>query len=93
MCRSSVRAVGALCAGTAQSLFHVRPSPGCGLPLYQHWLLYLPEAPVHLLPSRGCGGGNSVLGGASSSEPPHLQREEPGTEGCHLETAIVDVFQ
>ena len=74
------RAEDPLSAGTAQSLFHMIPSPGCGLPVYQHWHACLPEAPLHVLFIPGSNGVFSVLGGASSSEPPHLQHEEPGPQ-------------
>jgi len=56
------------------------PSPGRGLPVYQHCDGFLPEAPIHLIPILGCGGSCPVLSGSSSSEPPHLQHEEPGAE-------------
>ena len=46
----------------------------------------LPEAPLHLLLIPGPGGGSSVLSGASSTEPPHLQHEEPGAQGCNVQT-------
>ncbi|RMB96433.1 hypothetical protein DUI87_27108 [Hirundo rustica rustica] len=45
-----------------------------------------PEAPLHLLPIPGSGPVSSVLSGGSSPEPPHLQPEEPGAQGCSLET-------
>ena len=41
-----------------------------------------PEVPLHLLPIPGSGAGSAALSGASSSEPPHLQHEEPGAQGC-----------
>ncbi|KAK4806498.1 hypothetical protein QYF61_021334 [Mycteria americana] len=46
----------------------------------------LPETTLYLLPIPRCGGGSSVFGGASSSEPPHLQLEKQGAQGCSLET-------
>jgi len=74
----------ALSAGTAQSLFHVPPSPGCCLPFCCHWHDCLPKAHLHLFPwPWSC---SSVLSGASSSEPCHLQHEEPGAQGCSEET-------
>ncbi|RMC03799.1 hypothetical protein DUI87_19552 [Hirundo rustica rustica] len=45
-----------------------------------------PEAPLHLLPIPGSGPVRSVLSGGSSPKPPHLQPEEPGAQGCSLET-------
>ncbi|RMC11093.1 hypothetical protein DUI87_12005 [Hirundo rustica rustica] len=47
---------------------------------------FLPEARLHLLPIPGSDPVSSVLGGASSPEPPHLQPEEPGAQGCSVET-------
>jgi len=41
------------------------------------------KAPLFLLPMPGPDDGSTVLGGASGSEPAHLQHEEPGAEGCH----------
>ena len=71
----------------AQSLLHVSLtwlwfpslSPLACLPT-------LPVAPLHLLPIPGPAVFISVLSGASSSEPPHLQHEEPGAQGCSVET-------
>ena len=79
-------------AGTAQSLFHVPPSPGRGLSVSHLWLFGLPEAPLHLLSTPGPGGVISVLGGTSSSEPPCLQHEEPGAQGCFEENDDIDTF-
>ena len=62
------------------------PSPGRGLPLYQHWHGCLPETPLYLLPIPGPGGVIFVLSGTSSSEPPRLQHEDPGDQGCPEET-------
>ncbi|RMC02636.1 hypothetical protein DUI87_20791 [Hirundo rustica rustica] len=45
-----------------------------------------PEASLHLLPIPGSVTVSSILGGASSPEPPHLQPEEPGAQGCSLDT-------
>ncbi|RMC03821.1 hypothetical protein DUI87_19574 [Hirundo rustica rustica] len=44
------------------------------------------KPPLHLLPIPGSVPVSSVLGGASSPEPPHLQPEEPGAQGCSVET-------
>ena len=70
----------------AQSLFHVPPSLGRGLSVCQHCPVCLPEALLHFLHILGHGGVISVLGDASSSEPPHLQLEEPGPESHTEET-------
>ena len=71
-----------LWAGTAQSLFHLPPSPGRGQSVYQHSSIFLPKASLHLLPIPGSSTVSSVLSGSSSPEPPHLQPEEPGAQGC-----------
>ena len=68
------------------------PSPGRALPLSQHRSVCLPEATLYFLQILGPGGVISVLSGASSSEPPHLQHEEPGTQ-AYTEEAIPTVFQ
>ena len=70
----------------AQSIFHMTPSLGHGLPVYKHCHICLPEAPLHLLPIPGPAGGSSVLSGASSCEPPHLQHEESEPQGCSVDT-------
>ena len=49
----------------------------------------LTEAPLYVIPIPGSGGVSAVLGGASSSEPRHLQREDPGAHGCSEEAAAV----
>ena len=61
-------------------LFHVPSSHGRGLPGFDHCHVCLPEAPLHLFTSSGPGAGSAVLGGTSSSEPPHLQHEEQGAQ-------------
>ena len=61
------------------------PSPGRALPLSQHCSVCIPEAILYFLPIPGPGGVISVLSGASSCEPPHLQHEEPGAQGCPQE--------
>ena len=65
-----------------QYLFHLPPSPGCGLSVSQHSSICSPEAPLHVFPISGSVPVSSVLGGASSLEPPHLQPEEPGAQRC-----------
>jgi len=45
-------------------------------------LTYL-KPPLFLLPMPGPDDDSTVLGGASGSEPAHLQHEEPGAQGCH----------
>ena len=67
------------------------PSPGRRLLVSQHWHGCLPEAPIRLHPSPGPGGVISVLSGTSSSEPPHLQHEEPGAQGCSEENDVMDI--
>jgi len=62
-----------------------------GFPVCQHWHVCLPEAPVLLLPIPGSGGGSCVLSGASTSEAPHLQHEEPGAQGFHMGTGPMGV--
>ena len=74
----------------AQSLLHVPPSSGRALPLSQHRTVCLPEAARYFLPIPGSGGVISVLSGASSSEPPHLQHEEPGAQSHIGETDVMD---
>ena len=64
------------------------PPPDCSLPVHQHWHICLPEAPLHVLLLPESFASSSVLSGASSSEPPHLQPEEPGAEGCSLESDV-----
>uniref|UniRef100_A0A8C3U8X1 G-protein coupled receptors family 1 profile domain-containing protein n=1 Tax=Catharus ustulatus TaxID=91951 RepID=A0A8C3U8X1_CATUS len=54
--------------------------------LYQHLVFCLSQTPLHLLPIPGCCPVSSVLGGASSPEPPHLQPEEPGPQSCSVDT-------
>ena len=55
--------------------------------LCQHWIFFRREASLHLLPIPGPGGGSSVLSDASSTEPSHLQHEEPGAQRFNMETA------
>ena len=62
------------------------PSSGRALPVSQHWYDCLFEAPLCLLPLSGYRGFISVLSGASNSEPHYLQHEEPGAQGCSVET-------
>ena len=70
----------------AQSLLHVPPSLGCCLPVPQHWHGCLPEAFLYLLPVPGPGCFISVLSCSSNTEPSYLQHEEPGAQGCSVET-------
>jgi len=76
-----------------RSHFHVPPSPGRGLLVYQHLFFLLPEAPLHLFATPELGSVIIVLGGASSSEPPNLQHEEPGAQGCSVEIDAWTVFK
>jgi len=67
-------------------------SPGSGLPVSQYWLFQLPKAPLPVLLIPGPGGGSSVLSGAPSSEPLHLQHEKPGAESCTEQSDFIDIF-
>jgi len=71
----------------------VPPSPGRGLLVYQHLFFLLPEDPLHLFHIPGLGSVIIVFGGASSSEPAHLQHEEPGAQGCTVEIDDWMVFK
>ncbi|PKU38933.1 hypothetical protein llap_10758 [Limosa lapponica baueri] len=77
MRRSSGSCWGSPLSRDGTNLFHMPPSLGRGLPLYQLWYVCLYEVPFHLLPILQSSDGCCVLGGASSHEPPHLQHEEP----------------
>ena len=79
--------------GWHKAFSNVPSSPGCALTIGQHCLFCLPEAALHLLPIPGPGGGSSVFSGASSSERPHLQYEEPGVQTCIEVNDITDTFQ
>ena len=79
--------------GWHKAFSNVPSSPGCALTIGQHCLFCLPEAALHLLPIPGPGGGSSVFSGASSSERPHLQYEEPGVQTCIEVNDITDTSQ
>ena len=66
----------------AQSLLHVPPSPGRGLPVSQHWHFCPTEALLKLLPIPGSDGVISVFCFPSNAEPYNLQHEEQGDQAC-----------